>query len=217
MIAIDGPSGSGKSTTALGVAKSLGLEVLDTGAMYRAVTLAVIEADVDPADAADVARIAAAVEIETTGAVTTLNGRDVSLQIRGPDVTAAVSTVAAHPDVRSVLVEWQRRWVRQRGGGVVEGRDIGTVVFPDATVKVYLTASESERAERRRRDEEAASRPADAARVRESIARRDRLDSSRAAAPLRTASDAVLIDTTRLSVEEVVREIVRRYEHEVAQ
>ncbi len=210
VIAIDGPSGAGKSTVARGVAERFDLEVLDTGAMYRAVTLAVLEQGEDSTDAAMCVAIARAITIET-GAVTKVDGRDVSRAIRGPDVTAAVSTVSAHPAVRSVLVEQQRGWVAERGGGVVEGRDIGSVVFPNATLKVFLTASEDERAARRQRDEAGDRRDVDVDAVRKDIDRRDRLDSTRTASPLRPAADAVMIDTTGRSPADVVDEIVGHY------
>ena len=207
VVAIDGPSGAGKSTVARRVASELGLEVLDTGAMYRAVTLAVLEADVDPSDADACAVVAARVLIEQRGPQTLLDGRNVSVEIRSPPVNATVSTVSAHPEVRRVLVDHQRSWAIARGGGVVEGRDIGTVVFPDAVVKVFLTASEAERA-RRRRDESAGA-PVSVEAVREDLGRRDRLDSSRAASPLVAADDAIRIDTTGRPVDDVVREIVK--------
>ena len=134
VVAIDGPAGSGKSTTARGVADALGLHTLDTGAMYRAVTLAAMNAGID-GDAGDAgATVVERARVELGDGSVRLDGRDVSAEIRGPDVTAAVSAVASHPAVREVLVERQRAWVREHGGGVVEGRDIGTVVFPDAPV-----------------------------------------------------------------------------------
>lgn len=207
VVAIDGPSGAGKSTVARQVAAQLGLEVLDTGAMYRAVTAAVLAAGVDPGDAAAGSAIVAAAKIEPRGERTFLDDRDATAEIRSPAVNAAVSTVSAHPGVRRVLVEYQRAWVRERGGGVVEGRDIGTVVFPDAVVKVFLTASEAERA-RRRRDEVDPSAAVSVDAVREELERRDRLDSTRAASPLVAAPDAIPIDTTGRPVEDVVREIV---------
>ena len=156
VIAIDGPAGSGKSTAARGVARALGLGTLDTGAMYRAVTLAVMEAGVDVEDGDTAAAVATRAHVEVEEGKVHLDGRDVSDEIRGPEVTAAVSTVSAHPAVRRILVERQRDWIREHGGGVVEGRDIGTIVFPDAPVKVFLTARDDVRAARRRRDEEAA-------------------------------------------------------------
>ncbi|HEV2992862.1 MAG TPA: (d)CMP kinase [Acidimicrobiia bacterium] len=205
VVAIDGPSGAGKSTVARQVAAALDFEVLDTGAMYRAVTLAALEAHVDLADEAACAALAKQVTIEQRGVTTRLDGRDVSAEIRSAAVTAAVSTVSAHPSVRAVLVEHQRAWVAARPGGVVEGRDIGTVVFPDAAVKVFLTASEVERA-RRRRDEAHPSAPVGA--VQAELERRDHLDSTRATSPLQPAPDALRIDTTDRPVDEVVRVVV---------
>jgi cytidylate kinase len=210
VVAIDGPSGSGKSTVARETARALGLEVLDTGAMYRAVTLAVLERGVTLDDGAACAEIAAGVRIELDGA-TRLDGRDVSAAIRGPGVTAAVSEVSAHPAVRELLVARQRDWVEAHGGGVVEGRDIGTVVFPEAAVKVFLTASDDERARRRHRDEVAADRAVEVGEVHEALSRRDTYDSSRTVSPLRPADDAIVLDTTDVPVDEVVAEIVTRY------
>lgn len=211
VVAIDGPSGSGKSTVARGVARELGLRVLDTGAMYRAVTLSVLGAGVDLSDADACADVARRAGVEVEQGVTRLDGRDVTAAIRGPEVTAAVSVVSAHPAVRGTLVERQRAWVADHGGGVVEGRDIGTVVFPGAALKVFLEASDEERARRRQRDEETAARAAELADVRAALARRDTLDRGRVASPLRAAHDAVVIDTTGRSVEEVVAEVVSRY------
>ncbi len=210
VVAIDGPSGSGKSTVARAVAARLGLAVLDTGAMYRAVTLAVLAAGIGLDDATGCRAIARDSAITLEGEMTRLDGRDVSAAIRTPEVTAAVSQVSAHPDVREILVARQREWVAERGGGVVEGRDIGTVVFPDATVKVFLTASDDERARRRQQDEVAANRPVDVAAVKAAMERRDAIDSGRAASPLRSARDAWVIDTTDLGVDAVVDEIVAR-------
>ena len=207
VVAVDGPSGAGKSTVARRVATELGVDVLDTGAMYRAVTLAVLEAGVDPTDGDACAAVAAAARIEQRGAQTVLDGRDVSTEIRSPAVNAAVSTVSAHQEVRRILVDYQRSWIQGRGGGVVEGRDIGTVVFPDAVVKVFLTASPEERA-RRRRDEVGPDAAVSVEAVREELRRRDRLDSTRAASPLVAAADAIMIDTTGRSVGDVVDEIV---------
>ncbi|MGH9026924.1 MAG: (d)CMP kinase [Acidimicrobiia bacterium] len=211
VVAIDGPSGSGKSSVARAVATDLGLDVLDTGAMYRAVTLAALEAGLDLGDAGTLTDLAgrSRIEIDPSGRVT-LDERDVTREIRGPDVTAAVSTVSAHPGVRTAMVERQREWVARRRGGVVEGRDIGTVVFPEATLKVFLDARDAERARRRHRDEEAADRDVDVDAVRESLKTRDAKDSSRVVAPLRAAAGALVIDTTGRSVAEVTREIVSR-------
>jgi cytidylate kinase len=208
VVAIDGPSGSGKSTVARAVAQRLGLEVLDTGAMYRAVTLAALEAGTAPDDANALTQLANRAQIEVDDTVV-LDGRDVTTTIRGPEVTSAVSAVSTHPGVRAILVDRQRAWVAQHGGGVVEGRDIGSVVFPDAPVKVFLTARDDERARRRARDESAAARRDDVDTVAEAMARRDELDSTRAASPLVAAPDAHFIDTTALGVDEVVREVVR--------
>ena len=210
VVAIDGPSGSGKSTVARAVAQQLALPVLDTGAMYRAVTLAALEAGADLHDENKCAEIARSSDVHVEQGATTLNGRDVSADIRGPGVTAAVSAVSAHPSVRAVLVARQREWVATHGGAVVEGRDIGTVVFPDAPVKVFLTADDAERARRRQRDERAAHRDVDVDEVRARLERRDTLDSQRAASPLRAADDALLIDTTTLDVDTVVTDIVAR-------
>lgn len=207
VVAVDGPSGSGKSTVSRAVADALGLEVLDTGAMYRAVTQAALERGVDLADGDTLGALARDVAIEVTDVVL-LDGRDVSDAIRGPEVTGAVSAVSAHPQVRTVLVARQREWVEARGGGVVEGRDIGTVVFPDAPLKIYLTASEDERARRRQRDEAAAKRDSDVTAVADALARRDHLDSSRAASPLAAAADAVVVDTTAMGKDDVVAHVV---------
>jgi CMP/dCMP kinase len=210
VIAIDGPSGSGKSTVARAVAAELGLQVLDTGAMYRAITLAAIERGVALDDGDACSAIARKSEISVELGVTKLDGRDVSAEIRGPVVTGAVSTVAAHPEVREILVDEQRAWVAGHGGGVVEGRDIGTVVFPDATVKVFLVATEDERARRRQRDELAADRTVAVEDVKAALDRRDALDSARSVSPLRAADDAIMIDTTHVDVEAVVADVVAR-------
>ena len=210
VVAIDGPSGSGKSTVARGVAEGLGLPVLDTGAMYRAVTLAALRAGVPLDDGAECASIAHDASIAVEKGVTTLDGRDVSAEIRAPDVTAAVSAVSAHPAVREILVRRQRDWVARHGGGVVEGRDIGTVVFPDATVKVFLIASDDERARRRQRDEAAAERDVHLDDVKAALERRDAIDSARAVSPLRIAGDAAVVDTTGADVDTVVADIVTR-------
>ena len=211
IVAIDGPSGSGKSTVARGVAERLGLDVLDTGAMYRALTLLTLERGLDPGDPTACSRAAREMELDV-GARTLLDGRDVSDAIRGPEVTAAVSTVSAHPGVREVLVGRQRAWVAAHNGGVVEGRDIGTVVFPDARVKVFLTASGEERARRRQRDEVAADRTVAVHSVQADLARRDALDSNRTVSPLIVAPDALVVDTTDRKVDDVVAEIVARFE-----
>lgn len=212
VVAIDGPAGSGKSTVARGVGDALGLEVLDTGAMYRAVTLLALERRLDLRDGDAIARAAeqATLELGDPPGSVRLDGRDVSRDIRGPAVSAGVSAVSAHPEVRKLLRERQRAWAEERGGGVVEGRDIGTVVFPDAPLKVFLTASDDERARRRHRDEESAQRSADLAEVRDEVERRDALNNK--TTPLEPAPDAVMIDTTGRMVGDVVKEIVERFE-----
>ncbi len=195
VIAIDGPAGSGKSTLARALANRLGIDRLDTGAMYRAVAWAVLDQRIDPTDRQLVGEVARALTIEVGDRVA-VDGTDVTEIIRGPEVSSAVSAVAANPEVRAVLVERQRQWVAAKGGGVVEGRDIGSVVFPDAEVKIYLTASADERA--RRRPEEGA----------DAISRRDRLDSSRSVSPLGVAPGATVIDTTGRPVDQIVDEVV---------
>lgn len=211
LVAIDGPAGSGKSTVARGVADALGLEVLDTGAMYRAVTLLALESDFDLDDGEPIATAAeqAVLELGDPPGSVRLDGREVSREIRGPAVSAAVSQVSSYPAVRALLRRRQREWAERRGGGVVEGRDIGTVVFTDAPLKVFLTASEEERARRRHRDEHAAARHADLETVRDAVDRRDSLDHR--TTPLAPAPNAVVIDTTGRSVEDVVEEVVGRW------
>ncbi len=203
VIAIDGPAGSGKSTVARAVAQRLNLKYLDTGAMYRAVAFAVLRSGGDPGDHDLTTRIARDIEMDIGLDEVIVDGVDASVEIRGPEVTRAVSTVAANPDVRTELVSRQREWVKARGGGVLEGRDIGTVVFPDAELKVYLTADPEERA--RRRAKEVAD--LDYETVAADITRRDTIDSTRATAPLAEAVDAAVVDTTGLSIDEVVEHI----------
>ncbi|HEY3632547.1 MAG TPA: (d)CMP kinase [Jatrophihabitantaceae bacterium] len=208
VVALDGPSGTGKSTVARMLARRLGARYLDTGAMYRAATLAVLSHDVDPADqnrvvaAVRSARIALSTDPERAGVE--LDGRPVDAEIRSAAVTAAVSAVSAVPEVRAVLVEQQRRLI---GAGpiVVEGRDIGSVVVPDAQAKVYLTASAQARAARRASE---LGPDVDVAAVAADLQRRDRLDSTRAVSPLARAADAVDVDTTDLSIDEVVDRLV---------
>jgi len=203
IVAIDGPAGAGKSTIGRAVAVRLGLDYLDTGAMYRAITFAALRRGIDPADQDDVAVLASEVEMTLDGLSVTVDGVDATVEIRGREVTAAVSAVAANPRVRSELVRRQRSWVAAHGGGVVEGRDIGSVVFPDATLKLFVTASPRVRAERR-----VAEIGGDVAEVEASIIERDRKDSTRADSPLTETSDAVLVDTTALSIDEVVARIL---------
>ncbi len=215
VIAIDGPAGSGKSTIARLVAARLGFAYLDTGAMYRAVTLAALEQGVDPTDGAALGRLASTLSLRLEPAnaptgqsqsIVLLDARDISTEIRTAAVTAGVSQVSAHPEVREAMTSVQRSLATGRDA-VLEGRDIGTVVFPDAEVKVFLTASSVERARRRRQQlvQQGISVPTDE--VQRDIERRDGLDSSRAAAPLRKADDAVEIDTTHLSIEQVVEAV----------
>lgn len=214
VIAIDGPSGSGKSTVAKGVARALGLHTLDTGAMYRTVTLAALESGIPLADADALADIARRAVVELDNGLVRLDGRDVHDTIRGPEVTAAVSAVSAHPAVRAVLVDRQRAWIAEHEGGVVEGRDIGTVVFPSAPVKVFITATDAERARRRGLDEAAAARNTNVEQLRVAMAERDRADASlgRALRPEQAAPDALVIDTTDRDADDVVAEIVARVE-----
>lgn len=214
VLAIDGPAGSGKSTVARAVAEALGLPALDTGAMYRALTWAVLDAGIDPADRPAVIALAEDFDLDV-GPPVRVGGRDVNEAIRTPDVSAAVSVVAAVPEVRVVLVRAQREWIAVHGGGVVEGRDIGTVVAPDALLKIYLEASEEERARRRQHQDDAGPGSGEAAgglaATQAAIRRRDAIDSGRAASPLAVADDAVVLDTTDLSVEGVVEEVLHRY------
>jgi cytidylate kinase len=203
VIAIDGPSGSGKSTVARAVASRLDLDYLDSGAMYRAVAFAAIRHAIDPEDRQAVAELARRVDIKVADRVL-VDGVDATIEIRSPEVTRAVSIVAANPDVRREMVVRQREWVEVHGGGVVEGRDIGSVVFPHADLKVYLTAADSERASRRSKemldlhyDQVAAD-----------MASRDRMDSTRSDSPLVLAEDALYIDTTGRGIDEVVNQVV---------
>lgn len=208
VVAIDGPSGVGKTTVARAVAAALGIANLDTGAYYRVATLACLEAGKDPGDPAGIlsALKGRSIDFDADDRVL-LDGVDVSERLRAPDVTAAVSEVSAHPEVRAALVDLQRTWVRSHSdNAVVVGRDIGTVVFPDARVKVFLIADVSVRARRRAGDIDADG--VDLDELSDQIARRDFLDSSRAISPLRAADDAVIIDTSEISAPEVVRRIL---------
>ncbi len=204
VVAIDGPAGSGKSTVARAVAGRLGLPYLDTGAMYRSVAFAALRARIDPADADAVAARArhCRIELDPDGTVR-VDGVDATIEIRGPEVTRAVSLVAANPGVRAELRTRQREWLDAHGGGVLEGRDIGTVVVPDADLKVYLDADPEVRAARRSREVGDLSYDEVAA----ELARRDALDEGRDDSPLATASDAMVIDTSDLSIDEVVERI----------
>jgi cytidylate kinase len=209
VIAIDGPAGAGKSTVARAVAERLGLAHLDTGAMYRSVAWASRRAGIDPGCATALARLARQLDLEVDDAVR-VDGHDVTADIRGRDVTAVVSAVAANPEVRAEMVERQRAWVKGHGGGVVEGRDIGSVVFPGADLKVFLTAHDSERARRRMGDLlSGMDAGTDVSAVSADLARRDHLDANRAVSPLAVPEGALVIDTTGRTVEEVVEEILR--------
>lgn len=210
VVAIDGPAGSGKSTVARRVAEALSLPALDTGAMYRALTWAVLDEGIDPADAPAVIALAQRLDLDV-GPPVRVAGRDVTDAIRTAPVSAAVSLVAAVPEARVILVRAQREWIAVHGGGVVEGRDIGTVVAPDALLKVYLVASEEERARRRQLQDDVSEGSGDLDATQAAIRRRDAIDSGRAASPLSAADDAVVLDTTDLSVDGVVDEVLRRY------
>ncbi|MFY1575750.1 (d)CMP kinase [Verrucosispora sp. WMMD703] len=203
VVAVDGPSGSGKSTVSRRLATGLGGRYLDTGAMYRAITWAVLRSGVDLTDAQAVAKVAGEVDLrigtDPAGYGVTVDGVNVETDIRGPEVTAAVSAVAAVPAVRALLVARQRDMINKAGRIVVEGRDIGSVVTPDADLKVYLTASAAARAARR-----SAENASDVAATAADLARRDQLDSTRKADPLAQAPDAVVLDTTELGIDEVV-------------
>lgn len=203
VVAIDGPAGAGKSTIARALARRLGVPYLDTGAMYRAVTHAALRDGVDPTNAEQVTHLAETSHIDVGDDAVTVDGVDVTREIRSDEINRAVSHVAAISGVRTVLREQQRTWVAAHGGGVVEGRDIGTVVFPDATLKVFLTASPEVRARRR-----VAESGGDVDAIARSIAERDRLDTSRIDSPLMTADGSVTVDTSDLSIDEVVEKLL---------
>ena len=216
VVALDGPSGTGKSTVARRLAGLLGASYLDTGGMYRAVTLAVLRAGVDPGDDARVISITEAIDLrvgtDPARPRVHIGAEDVAKEIRGKPVTLAVSAVSAIPGVRALLVARQQAIIEQeldrRGGIVVEGRDIGTVVAPDAALKVFLTASSEARAHRRARQDAADGRLSTVDATRADVERRDRLDSSRAASPLRAADDAIRLDTTELDLAGVLKRLV---------
>lgn len=214
IIAIDGPAGSGKSTVAKLVARRLGFHYLDTGAMYRAIALRALEAGVLD-DETSAARIALSEPIafehvadDPLPSRVRIGEQDVTSEIRTPRVDGAVSIVACMPSVRQAMVE-QQRHLGRLGDIVVEGRDIGTVVFPDADVKVFLTASAEERARRRVEQQAAEGHDVDQTGVHEAILRRDELDSTRKVAPLAAAADAKVVDTTGLTIDEVVERIAQ--------
>jgi cytidylate kinase len=205
IIAIDGPAGSGKSTVARAVSARVGIPYLDTGAMYRSVAFAALRSGVDPEDGEQVANLAREmVLVMKVDGTVLVDGVDATIEIRGPEVTRAVSLVAANAAVRSEMRSRQREWANEHGGGVMEGRDIGTVVFPDARLKVYLDASPEIRAERRSKEVADLSYES----VASDIARRDALDQNRAHDPLTVSADARVIDTSHLGVEEIVDQIL---------
>ena len=208
VIAIDGPAGSGKSTVARRLAERLELDYLDTGAMYRAVAFAAIRRGVDPVDPEPVADIARSFDLELDERGVRVDGVDASLEIRGPEVSRAVSVVAANPAVREEMRTRQRVWAVEHRGGVIEGRDIGSVVFPDAVLKVYLTADPAVRAQRRAKE----MTDLEYDRVAADIARRDAADQGRDDSPLVEADDAVTLDTTGLGIDEVVDRLAQMVE-----
>jgi cytidylate kinase len=205
IIAIDGPAGSGKSTVARAVSLRVGIPYLDTGAMYRSVAFAALRSGVDPDDAELVSNLAREmVLIMRPDGTVIVDGADATIEIRGPEVTRAVSSIAANPAVRNEMRSRQREWAREHGGGVMEGRDIGTVVFPDARLKVYLDASPEIRAARRSKEVTDLSYES----VASDLARRDALDQNRAHDPLTVAPEACVIDTSHLGVDEIVDKIL---------
>lgn len=203
IVAIDGPAGAGKSTIARALARSLGWDYLDTGAMYRAVTSMALRRGIDPSDEESLGALSRSMSLVMDGVSVTAEGIDVTTDIRGEAVTAAVSAVASVSAVRAEMRRRQRSWGEERRGGVVEGRDIGTVVFPDAVAKIYLTATPRVRAQRRVRES-----GGDVDAIEASIAARDLHDSTRADSPLAESSDAVVVDTSDRTVDEVVEELV---------
>lgn len=210
VIAIDGPAGAGKSTVARRVAEKTQLPYLDTGAMYRCVAYETLRQQVNPADVIATEKIARSISIVLEGQTTWLNNEDVSSHIRTPEVANVVSIIATHTPVRDAMRLQQRAWIITHDGGVVEGRDIGTVVFPDADVKIFLTASPEERAKRR-----VAQSGGVIADVAAGIAERDRIDSTRDDSPLRPAEDALVVDSTGKSIDDVVNEIVSLYSERI--
>jgi cytidylate kinase len=207
LIAIDGPSGVGKSTVSRAVALALDIAYLDTGATYRAATLAIVREDIDVTSEREILSELERHTIDYTDAGIVLDDEPAAVDVRSDRITRNVSAVSAHPLVRSAIVDVQRRWVEDRNReAVVEGRDIGTVVFPDAPVKIFLTASPLVRATRRAGDPEVAGQSVEM--IAAAIEARDHADSTRKASPLRPAEDALTIDTSELSIEDVVRKII---------
>ena len=210
MIAVDGPAGAGKSSASRALARRLGFGYVDTGAMYRAVGVLAAERGIDPDDAVALGRLVAALDFELArdGERLLVGGRDLSAAIRRPEAGGLASRVSTQPVVRQRLVALQRA-LGAAGGVVMEGRDIGTVVFPDARVKLYLTADPATRAARRAAELRAAAATVDEAALARELAERDRRDAGRAHSPLRPAADAVVLDTTALTLEEVVEAMER--------
>lgn len=212
-IAIDGPAGAGKSTIARIVAKRLGLRYLDTGAMYRAVTLAALKKGVSCADEEALLRVATSMDLEivfekeTKSNLVYLNGEDVTSAIRQPEVNASVSLVSSHKKVREFIVALQKEIGRQ-GCIVMDGRDIGTVVMPDADWKIFLQASVEERARRRQKELQRNGHTVDLVELEEQIRQRDHSDSTREVSPLRKAEDAIEVDTTHMNIEQVVDKVL---------
>lgn len=212
ILAVDGPSGTGKSTTCRALAKRLNAKYVDTGAMYRVATLAVLRAGVDPSDTAAVIAATADLPLEVSddpdSKQVLLAGEDVSRVIREDEVTRNVSAVSAVPEVRQNLVELQRKLAREAHRAIVEGRDIGTVVLADAPAKAFMTASAAVRAQRRHDQNVAADIDSDFATVLADVERRDAADSSRATSPLRPAEDATIVDTSEMTLEEVLDTLI---------
>ena len=212
IVAIDGPSGAGKGTVARALAARLGYRHIDTGAMYRALAWKALHDGVDLADEAAVAALGERAAFDVEGGRIAIDGHDVAAAIRTPEMDKASATLARHPSVRRVLVARQRSY-GEGGGVVMEGRDIGTVVFPDANVKIYLDASPEERARRRAADPaHTSSKSAQLSDVATALAERDKSDSTRAVSPLAVAPDAVVIDTTGVPVDRVVEQVLAMVE-----
>jgi cytidylate kinase len=211
VITIDGPAGAGKSTTAREVARRLGFRLVDTGALYRALAWALIQAGVPPEDEAGVGVLLARTTVELAGGRVLVNGRDVTAEIRTPDIAMVTSRLTALRVVRDKVTPLQRS-LAAAGGVVLEGRDAGSVVCPDAEVKIYLDADLSERARRRRDELAAGGLPADYERVKAEVALRDRQDMERELAPLRKPAGAVTVDSTALSPDAVVQRILEAVE-----
>lgn len=211
IITIDGPAASGKSTTARKVADELGYLYIDTGAMYRAVTLEIINCCVEPTDEPAVIKIAREIEIKLLpgkqGPRTLLNGKDVSEEIRLPKVSKIISIISAYKEVREIMKETQRQ-VAQHGGVVMDGRDIGTVVLPHAQIKIYMDASVDKRTDRRRKELLKKGINLDRDAIKNDIIKRDLLDSTRDVAPLKPAKDAYILDTSEMSISEQVEKVL---------